>query len=151
MGYTSTMNGGGKLILVNSSITLLMLAKGFLRRLLAKDAYLRPTATQAISHPFIARHTPELTRLHDEMAMSSWSGRDTSGTTILPDLEVEMDVLWNDTVDTTALTEIDGNAPETKERKRLFVEGKENNSQLTEQDGHERKKRRMVQECFVLC
>lgn len=145
------MNGENKLSLVDPSITLLMLAKVFLRRLLAKDAYTRPTATQALSHPFIARHTPELTRLHDEMAMPFWSGRDISGADILPDLESEADVLWNDTVDGMVLTEIDGNVAEAKERKRVFVEGKENNSRSTEQDGHERKKRRMVQECFVLC
>jgi hypothetical protein len=145
------MNGEKKLILVKSSIMLLTLAKDFSRRLLAKDAYTRPTATQALSHPFITRHTPELMRLHNEMAISSWMGRDTSRTAILPDLEPEADVLWNDTVDTTALAEIDGNVPETKERKRVFVEGKENSSCLTEQDGHERKRKRMFQECFVMC
>jgi hypothetical protein len=126
-----------------------MLAKVFLRTLLVKDAYIRPSATQALSHPFIASHAPELMRLHDEMAMSSWSGRDTSDTVVLPDLEPEADILWNDIVDTTALTAIDENASETKERKRVFVEGKENNTWLTEQDGQE-KKRRRVQECFVL-
>lgn len=81
--------------------------------------------------------------------MSSWSGRDTSDTVVLPDLEPEVDILWNDIVDTTALTEIDENASETRERKRVFAEGKENNTLLTEQDGQERKRRR-VQECFVL-
>ena len=128
-----------------------MLAKGFLRRLLGKDAYTRPTATQGLSHPFITRDARELTRLNDEMAISPRSRRDTSDAGLLRDLEPEADVSWNDTFDSTALTEIDWNAPETKERKRVFVEGKENNSHLTEQDAHERKRRRMVQECFVLC
>jgi hypothetical protein len=92
-----------------------------------------------------------LMRLHDEMVISPWSRRDTCGDGLLHNLEPEADVLWDDTFDSTALTEIDWNAPETKERKRVFVEGKENISRMTEQDAHERKRRKMVQECFVLC
>src|SRR5215471_14502945 len=117
MGYTSIMNGSKKQTLVILSVMLLMLAKVFLRRLLMKDACTRPTATQALSHPFIVRHTPELTKLHEEMTMSTWSGRDTSGIAVLHDLESEVGVLWNDTIDTPVLTETDGNATEMKERK----------------------------------
>src|SRR5437762_555059 len=148
MGYASAMNGQEKLILVDPSLKLLTLAKAFVRKLLAKDAGTRPTATQALSHPFIAYHTPELMRLYDEMVMSSWTGQGTHETTVLSPLGTKMDVLWDDTVRKTvetALTEIHANIPETKERNRVLVEGKENDSQLIE-EGHERKRRRVVQE-----
>ena len=153
MGYASAMNGQEKLILVDPSLKLLTLAKAFVRKLLAKDAGTRPTATQALSHPFIAYHTPELMRLYDEMVMSSWTGRDTREAKVLSPLGRNMDVFCDDTVQKTvetAFTEIQGNIPETKERNRLPIEGKENGSQLIEK-GHDRKRRRIVQECFVLC
>jgi len=109
-----------------------IVAKRFVRWMLKKDAVLRPTATEGLSHLFITSSATELNMLYDEMVMPTWLA---SGKTavVVPDKEAEDEELGcegmveNEIQD--ALREIDGNTLESRERKRQYMDGKENDSQ----------------------
>lgn len=127
-----------------------MLAKFFVRKLLMKKACARPSAGQALQHPFLACDTAELIKLYNEIVMSSWMERDMTNTVVLKSIFPHHETIpLDDIVETAsqrALAEMDGNFPEMKERKRLYVEGKENDSQSTEEEAQPKKKRRLIQE-----
>ena len=147
------MDGRGKVNFVLVSTDILMVAKAFVRKLLAKEACIRPTAGQALSHQFIARDAAELAELYDQIVMSCWIGRGTKNHIDLRTTLPHEMLLANNSLSTSGQkgsTEIDENISEIKESKRVFVEGKENDCQLIDEE-KQRKRRKLVQECFVLC
>ena len=135
MAFSSVLHGLRKVMLVcDPHRREVIVAKRFVRWMLKKDAVLRPTARQALSHPFITSSVAELKMLYDEMVMSTWMA---SGKTavVVPDKEVEDELcagereamVGNDIQD--ALREIEGNTLESREKKRQYVDGKENDPQ----------------------
>jgi len=135
MAFSSVLHGIRKVRLVcDPRRREVIVAKRFVRWMLKKDAVLRPTARQALSHLFITSSAAELKRLYDEMVMSMWMGSG-KGAVVVPDKEVEDELcageregmVGNDIQD--ALTEIEGNTLESRERKRQYMDGKENDSQ----------------------
>ena len=150
MAFSSVLHGLRKVILVcDPRRREVIVAKRFVRWMLKKDAVLRPTARQALSHPFITSSAAELKMLYDEMVMSTWVAR---GKTVVvaSDGEVEdelcagarVGMVGNDIQD--ALTDIEGNTLESRERKRQFVDGKENDPQDNEDEEQLVKKRKLV-------
>jgi hypothetical protein len=117
------------------------------RWMLRKDAELRPTATEALSHPFITSSAAELKILYDEMVTVPFAARGKAAV-VVPDKDAEDEgLVWegdtlveNDIQD--ALAEIDANMLESRERKRQYMEGKENDFQDTGDEGQLMKKRK---------
>jgi len=145
--YSSILHGPPKMILVKLRVTRgkLMVAKGFVRCLLRKDAALRPTAAEALSHAFMSSSEEELKLLYDEMVMIPWTAKVTA------DKNVEYErvpgamkvVTKNESQD--ALVEVVENIGETRERKRQYTEGKENDGGDEGDVGRLLKKRKLYE------
>jgi hypothetical protein len=102
------------------------------------------TVTQALRHFFLEMDGNELTRLYAKLVVGPWEAKETimdSSRFSSPGYEMNIDSCEIDetVASQTVLTRVDWNANEMKERKRLLVDGKENDSQ-TKEDGNKRRK-----------
>jgi hypothetical protein len=123
------------------------------RKLLVKNALLRPSASQALCHPFLALWSEELDDLYEDLVVSTWVTMEKPDDLVLvkiaADTETQRENVSDeddengDDASQTALLEIDGNASEKRERKRQKVDGKENDSQISEEEVQQRKRRKL--------
>ena len=104
----------------------LMVAKRFVRCLLRKDAVSRPTAVEALSHPFITSSEEDLKALYEEMVMTRWTPKGKTDKNAKSENMVFGRDLGADKESQDALVEVNENLVESRERKRQFMEGKEN-------------------------
>jgi hypothetical protein len=123
----------------------------FVKRLLRKSPSERPTATEALADGFMAEDNSDLMQLYRELVVSSWRGRDVIDDVLLrsvPEQDSQVEVLseMDETAEAAeslmALAERDVNLQETKERKRPYADGKENDSQTSEEEPDLRKRRK---------
>jgi hypothetical protein len=122
------------------------------KKLLHKSPSERPTATQALEDDFMSGDDSDLMHLYHELVVSSWRGRDDIDDVILrsnvPEQNSQVEVLseMDETVEAAAsllaLAERDVNLQESKERKRPYADGKENDTQTIEELLDLRKKRK---------
>ena len=126
----------------------LILARRFVRLMLRKDAGSRLTAMDALSHPFISSSGGELKTLYDDMVLAPWSVRGERAA-VVANKDIQVEVLANVVVENeshTALTKIDGNNLEQRERKRQYMVGKENDSQVNGEEEPLMKKKKIYDE-----
>ena len=124
-----------------------------MKQLLSKDPGRRPSATEALSLDFLSCSISGLRRLYEKLVVSPWAAREKSDVIlriVMPNHDTQDAILsceGNEIVQTDsqmALTEIDANVEDTKERKRQYVDGKENDSQTKEQEMDRRKRRKLI-------
>jgi hypothetical protein len=123
------------------------------KRLLTKCPSVRPTAAEAIADDFVAKDKSNLMYLYHELVISSWSRPDVNDDvnlrSVVPEQDSQVEVLseMDETVEAAAsllaLAERDVNLQESKERKRPYADGKENDSQTSEDELDLRKRRKL--------
>lgn len=144
--YSSVLHGPQRVILVENpgKKGKLIVAKGFVRRLLRKDAVLRPTAAEALSYAFISSSEEELKIIYDEMVMTPWTAkRDTDTDAERERLTRGNAIMENESQD--VFGQADENIMETRARKRQYTEGKENEVEDDGDVGRSLKKRRIYE------
>jgi hypothetical protein len=104
----------------------------------------RPTATEALTMWFFTGDMLDLNRLYVELVVRGWVAQDITAHAKLEVITPESDKIMMDCTDRIPLTEIDVNALEITEKKRVLAEGKEND--LPNEDDVEPRKRRKLLE-----
>lgn len=105
---------------------------------------LRPTAAEALSHAFISSSEEELKIIYDEMVMTpSTAKRDTFTDAERERLGRGNAIMENESQHSLGVAE--ENVVETRERKRQYTEGKENEVEDDGDVGQSLKKRRLYE------